>query len=296
MQHHEAIIIDALDSSLFETLANKAFRYALISVPFTFNRMEKSKILPRIENIFKGKLAEEIFLTYCNSNFIKVDFDACTTPFWMPDQRDFLWLGGEWDLKNNFFYCSDAEFSKFDLTSLPALIPNNYDHDQWSKRNDTLLGQSKFMAYVFSFMRLNPDNKAFFKTLLNQNQIDFIQKVIEQYRTIPISKMASFETWFFKELTHLGTTKLLETCYQPEMIITACANARHYHLFQNTSANDDHYQFLEHSVWYEKMDKVVRFLDGKVVTTIRNKTCPVGFLPSFMSVVNLHTRQSIKTN
>jgi hypothetical protein len=288
MQYHEAIIIKAINPSLFQALALKAIRYAMISVPFTYNRMEKSNMLPRIENIFKGKLAEEIFYYYCQSQHIDVDFESCTTPFWMSDQRDFLWLGGEWDLKNNFFYCTDEAFENFDFTLFPALIPNKYDHDQWSKRNETLLYQSKFMAYVFSFMRLLPDNKAFFKILLDHRQLDFIHHVAEKYHHLPYSKMASFETWFFQQLDPSTNLEVIEIYYQPEMILTACANARYYHLFQNTSVNDDHYAYLHDISWYEKKGKVVRFLDGKLVTTIRNKTCPIGLLPSFKSIALRH--------
>lgn len=285
MELHEAIIIRALNPMLFQALALKAVRYALISVPFTYNRMEKSHIFPRIENIFKGKLAEEIFYHHCQSQHIRIDFESCSTPFWMPDQRDFLWLGGEWDLKNNFFYCTDEDFENFDFTLLPALIPNTYDHDQWSKRNETLLYHCKFMAYVFSFMRLKPDKKAFFKISLDHRQLDFIYRVIEQYRNLPYSKMASFETWFFQQLDFSETSDVLEIYYQPEMILTACANTKYYHLFHNTSVNDDHYASLKDLPWYEKKDKVVRFLDGSLVTTIRNMTCPVGLLPSFSNVV-----------
>ena len=173
MERKEAIIVD-VPSDVYQQIAAKAVRYALISVGFTYNRMEKEVIMTRIENIAKGKIAEGLFSYYCESVDIGPDFDACTTPFWMPDQRDFLWYDGEWDIKNNFITCSDSDFDTLDFTSLPALIPNKFDGDQWSKRNDQYHKKSRYTAYLFTFMRLKPDDKKFVKIFLTEDQLQFI--------------------------------------------------------------------------------------------------------------------------
>ena len=53
VERKEAIIVD-VPSDVYQQIAAKAVRYALISVGFTYNRMEKEVIMTRIENIAKG--------------------------------------------------------------------------------------------------------------------------------------------------------------------------------------------------------------------------------------------------
>ena len=285
MERKEAIIVD-VPSDVYQQIAAKAVRYALISVGFTYNRMEKEVIMTRIENIAKGKIAEGLFSYYCESVDIGPDFDACTTPFWMPDQRDFLWYDGEWDIKNNFITCSDSDFDTLDFTSLPALIPNKFDGDQWSKRNDQYHKKSRFTAYLFTFMRLKPDDKKFVKIFLTEDQLKFIANTGTRLGPAYHGRMPFEEGWFFEQLNERGGAYRYSLSYYPEFIITASANARYWSLFENTSVHDESvYQNYESSPWYHKSETILRFLNGILVTRIRNKTCPVALLPAFSMIV-----------
>ncbi len=286
MTKDEVIIVKNIPKDIYSVIAYQAMNYALISIAFTYNRMEKSDLSTRIGNITKGKIAEGLFNYFCIEKGINLDFKSCATPFWMADMRDFLWLGGEWDIKNNFLYCSDRDFTKFDFTLLPALIPNKNDNDQWSKRNETYHLQSKFTAYVFTFMRLKPDDKHFFSLHISDAQYEFITSIASKYKNLAISEMPFAEQWFFDQFLSFGSTDLLTLRYYPELIITSCANARYWSLFKDTSIQDHHYQdHISGQKWYQKTDKIIKFLNGALVTKIRNKTCPVGLLPSFQHII-----------
>jgi hypothetical protein len=286
MTSDETIIIKNIPKDIYTKIAYQAVRYALISVAFTYNRMQKNDLISRISNITKGKIAEGLLYEYSKQIGISLDFQACATPFWMSDLRDFIWLGGEWDIKNNFIYCSDTDFENFDWTTLPALIPNKNRYDQWSKRNDTYHEESRFSAYIFTFMRLKPGRKNFFTLHISDAQYDFLSSIYAKFGMTSIVQIPFAESWFYDEWSNLGNDECIAMQYYPELIITACANARYWPLFKDTSIVDEfHYQdYLQNTPWYQKSDQILKFLNGVLVTKIRNKTCPVGLLPSFKQI------------
>lgn len=287
MTKDEVIIVKNILNDDYTSIAIDALKYALISVAFTYNRMEKNDLNTRIANITKGKIAEGLFHKYCADNGIYLDFQSCTTPFWMPDLRDFLWLGGEWDIKNNYFYCDEHEFQHFDTTLLPALIPNKNINDQWSKRNENHHADTRFTAFVFTFMRLHPLNKHFFNIKITEDQYQLISAISSKYNRIHSMEMPFSEQWFFDQLHAMSDEKMLTMNYFPELIITACANARYWTLFQNTSIDHRHYQdHLTDQSWYRKKNNVLSFMDDKMITKIKNKTCPIHLLPSFHQLVH----------
>lgn len=284
MTNYEVICV-SIAPDVFSKIVIKAFRYALISVGFTYNRLEKNDIISRIENIIKGKIAEGMIEAYSDLNNIGMDFRSCATPFWMPDLRDFLWLGGEWDIKNNFVYCSESELQYFDFTLLPALVPNKFDPDQWSKRNDLLHTESRYNAYLFSFIVLQPEKKKFFNIQLSPKHSAFLMQTGEKYKSNRYGGMPFDEKDFFNKLASYGDYSI-EMAYYPKLYITACSNARYWSLFQNTSIKDC-YAYRDYGMknWYKVENNILSFLNGKLVTKIKNKTCPIALLPSFESVV-----------
>ncbi len=289
MTPDEVIIFKNVKPEVFMILAQQAIKYALVSVAFTYNRMDKNKLSDRINNITKGKIAEYLFFHYCGQNGIKVEPDPCHTPFWMPDNRDFFWLGGEWDIKNNYFYCSDKDFKSFDCTLLPALIPNKSTYDQWSKRNHHLITSSRFNAYVFTFIRLDPKERLFFNTNLNEDQLMFIISIVNTFNKGVQKEMPFDDSWFFQTLNEKGPTNYISLRYCPELIITGCANPRYWHLFRDIPPEDvsnPYLNYQDNSNWYHNQHGVVSFLNGVFVTKIRNRVCPVSFLPSFQSIVH----------
>jgi hypothetical protein len=289
----EAIIIDKLPTLVYHNIATEAVRYALISVCFTYDRMDKQALMPRINNIFKGKLSEGIFYHYCAEHNIPINHQDCATPFWLPDLRDFVWLNGEWDLKNNFFYCNDDDFQKFDFTALPALIPNKSWNDQWSKRDDLHMNDTRFCAYLFSFMRLKPNGKPFFRIELSGEQVDFLCYVNTHFEQSPYGLMPFEAQWFYEQMAQKGSTEFIHLNYYPEMILTACANARYWSLFKNTSATEEHGHYISHfpaKNWYKVDGSILKFVDDALITKIKNMTCPIALLPSLKSLIGRYLR------
>jgi hypothetical protein len=55
------IIRIQIENSIYDRLMAESVRYAIISLPYTINRMNLIDIQSRITNIAKGKISENIF-------------------------------------------------------------------------------------------------------------------------------------------------------------------------------------------------------------------------------------------
>ena len=92
------IIRIQIENSIYDRLMEKSVSYALISLPYTINRMRLRDIQSRITNIVKGKISEKLFIHFCEQNEIPVQTEKCQTPFYLPDKRDFILGREEWDI------------------------------------------------------------------------------------------------------------------------------------------------------------------------------------------------------
>ena len=132
------IIRIQIENSIYDRLMAESVKYAIISLPYTINRMNLIDIQSRITNIAKGKISENIFLHFCDLNEILVNTKNCETPFYLPDKRDFILGREEWDIKNNFLRHDGDILLTEDYLNLPGLVPNRGSWDQWSKKNSCL--------------------------------------------------------------------------------------------------------------------------------------------------------------
>jgi hypothetical protein len=82
-----------IENRLYERLVLEAVEYAILSLPYTINRMELKETSTRIVNIAKVKLSETLFIHFCRANEILLRIDTCQTPFYQPDRRDFILAG-----------------------------------------------------------------------------------------------------------------------------------------------------------------------------------------------------------
>ena len=58
MKLNEVILIDSIPKDMYEKILLESLEYAVLSIPFTINRMGIDFIERRVLNIIKGKLAE----------------------------------------------------------------------------------------------------------------------------------------------------------------------------------------------------------------------------------------------
>jgi hypothetical protein len=259
------IIIDDLSDRLEASIVNKSINYALISISYTYNRMDLDKLAQRIQNITKGKIAEHLFQYYLVQQKTQVDFKSCQTPFYLPDKRDFLMGEYEWDIKNNFVRTPQKLLAK-EVIELPALIPNKpstpYFVDQWEKRLEMKHPTSKGTRFVFTFME-RPVKKDFLEISVHQKLKEFYYNIRKKHPFKRDKKAPFAESWFWNEISKVDFPKFL-LHQKLRLFITAWAGEEQFPLFFNT----------------EK-----RSFNGKIYTRIRNKSIKIHRLPAFKDLV-----------
>ncbi len=264
MLANDIIIIDNIPKRIQDGMVNKAINYALLSISFTYNRMDLDKLANRIQNITKGKIAELMFHFFMQKNQLGVNFSSCQTPFYLPDKRDFLMGEYEWDIKNNFVRSANI-LSPEQLVELPALIPNRpaskYFTDQWEKRTEMKHSTSQGARYVFTFME-RPVRNDFIDVHIHPNLKLFFERIKKEFPYLKKDQAPFTESWFWNEMSKVDfpTYELKQTL---RLYITSWAGVEHFKYFYDT----------------EKLN-----FDQLIYTLIKNKTIKVHRLPSFASL------------
>lgn len=271
MQETENIIVNGIDKDTYLSLCREAVEYAIISIPFTYNRMGVRGLRRKISNIAKGKLAEGLFFYFCESNQIAINRVAGKTPFFIPDKTDFVFKNTEWDIKNNFIYHKgDYLFKKY-YKWLPALIPNHSARDQWSKRDQSVLSESYDKKYLFTFLKASDsieERKQLIEIHLSEKQVTYLSELYEKFKNnrrpkeIPMDE-SSFLHQFYKGENRALLFKLKAF---PQLIITGYAGAAHWHHFKDSG---------EKRIWN----------NGLMRTVINNSYSRIHKLPSFASLI-----------
>jgi len=269
MNENEIIVVKNIPHENYYKITLDAVKYAIISIPFTIDRIGLRNRNKQIFNIAKGKLAEGLFKFFCKKNNIDANFDNCETPFYQIDKRDFLLGDSEWDQKNNFIYHSSDQLTSHLYTDLPALIPNRPNRkDQWQKRTDHCFKSTKSVKFLFTFMKATDKNNRrnnFFTINLSGKQLDFLEKLYNKYNGLPQNGKPFGINDFWEEMTYLKDDQIsFRLIDEPNLVITAYSDSNHWNLFFDTK------------------NKI--FLDGILRTKIRNKTCYLKQLPSFLSL------------
>jgi hypothetical protein len=261
-----------VEKDQFELIANDAFKYAIISSPFTINRMGLDGLNKRIANITKGKLAEKLLDAFFKNQNIKVDFNSCETPYYQIDRRDFLWRDFEWDLKNNFLTNSELELDEKTMSQLPCLIPNRKAGDQWDRRNKLYFNSPKGSAYLFSFMigRLinGPLENELIQVNLSKDQTKWLSELNEKYSGRSFKNEPLIQNDFWKAWEEIDIPELhqsFEIGFNSPIYFTAIANAADWPIF--------------------KLKKPQAFAKGIFKTRIDNMATEVEKLRSLSSII-----------
>lgn len=270
MKETEVIIVNGIDSNTYLSICRDAVSYAIISIPFTFNRMGVRGLNRKITNIAKGKLAEGLFFYFCESNGIPVNNSVVQTPFYLPDKADFILQNMEWDIKNNFlFHKGDYLFKKY-YKWLPALIPNNSKLDQWSRRDRLALSGPTEKRFLFTFLKGADELGSYDQLIqihLSRRQEAYLAELYQRFKfnrrpkTMPIDEPAFWRN-FFKE-DNPGT--LFKLAAQPPLIITGFAGKSEWSSFKDSGKD---------RIWN----------DGLLRTVINNSYARIHKLPAFASL------------
>jgi hypothetical protein len=292
MSENEVIIVNGIPSHVYDSLVDEGVRYAVISLPFTVDRIELKNIKHRVLNIAKGKIAEGLFQYFCSQNNINPDFSTCSTPFWTIDKRDFLLGNDEWDIKNNFVYHAKDTLKSY--TQLPALVPNKKATDQWSKRNKMAFDHTAQVKFLFTYLKNadlsgNKRGKEFLEINLTMAQEILLQELYlnAQANESLLTCEPYTEEWFWSQMKAKGIRQHYTLNFRPQLIITGYADNSTFPLFKDTGKFSAlNYQNYTQPLWYQRAYTTgsINFLKGTIWTTITNATCPVAELPSFYSL------------
>jgi hypothetical protein len=290
MTEQEVIIVNGIPEKEYAALVEQSVRYALISLPFTSDRINIVDLKARALNIAKGKVAEQLFRYFCECNSIELDFEACATPFWRIDHRDFVLGDDEWDIKNNFIYHRGNCYDRY--TQLPALIPNRFRGDQWTKRKTHEIFYSLQIKYLFTFLKNADLTKGergadFLQLHLSPGQEEFLKELHARYKGEVQRRQPFTEAWFWEKMHQLGSQPLYTLRSQPQLIITAYADGSTFGKFQDTGGGCTAFYYKDYCKpdWYKVCKNgTIDFMAGTMMTRIKNATCPIAELPSFYSL------------
>ncbi len=290
MAKDEIIFYEVNDENKIKDIVDKSVKYAILSLPFTINRMEIEDVDRRLLNIIKGKIAEYMFFDFCDEKGINIDKDSCSTPFYQVDKRDFLFGDYECDIKNNYIWKTEG----LEYIKLPALVPNRHDFDQWSKRNESYFG--KKVMFLFTFieqgeLRNGMRNYTFLEIKLDDHQKELLRETCNTYQGKPQNEppFDFDEDEFLEEFFKTNQTIVAKYPKPIKLIITGYATKEEFDLFKDTNGKGTPTNYMNYpwQNWYEQTDNGAKFLNGVIITKIKNATCPIYLLPSIKSLFSL---------
>lgn len=283
MEAADVITYQASSTDALKQALSKSLDYALLSFPFTVNRMNLRNPKSRISNILKGKLAEALLELYARENEIPMDFSAGETPFYTSDIFDFKLGDTAFDLKNNFVNANET-LSLDTYLHLPALVPNRFDGDQWTKRTLSPKGATK-RAFVFSFIAQGASyTTPLFKVKLEPEQVNFLVNILEKFDELEIAEAPFSQEWFYDEINRRGPKPAVELMRKLELVVCGMAGNGEFDRFLDTDGAEHFGYAMYQKRWYAVRPKTgLSFMNGLVTTKIKNATCPMAALPSFKS-------------
>jgi len=255
-----ALFFDQIDPDVVCDAKQSALEYALISKPFTYNRM-RLPIRQCVENIAKGKFAEALVVSVLKRGGLAIDVDSCQTPFWSRDRRDFVLGNREWDVKSLYLHRLPPNHR---FEECPALIPNKSSNDQWASR-EMMYVPTAVAGPCYMFVFFGPVSV---QINLNKRQEEFLFALCTRYREAESCSEPFAREWFFDEFPNLAHVSI-DLSTSPIMAITGVASSGEWGRFVRRPAGPI-------------------IVDGVQVyrTSIENMACRAGDLPSFISIAD----------
>lgn len=292
MTEEEIIIVDQIPDADYYRITEHCVKYAMISLPFVYDRIHSENILRRIHHMASSRLGKSLFRYFCEQNGLYADFASCTTPFWQEDLRDFVYAGHEWEVMNNFITHPEELLHQFKYVQLPSLIPNHRPSDPWPKKNEPKIFETIGSIFLFTFMRNTvPENTAVGRSFLDihmsKQQQEFMEALYAKFKGYPQTTQPYVKEWFRDELAKRGDMNFFTLKEKPHLIITAYAGSKQWRLFHQTGPQQTHLSYNDFISphWYSRHENgPVIFLNNTLKTNITNATCPVAKLPSFLSL------------
>ena len=273
----------AQSEKLQEALQNEVGN-ALISFPFWANRKKIKNVKFGIHNFLKNRLSKNLFALFAEEQSLKLDFKAGDRLFSHSPLFDFSFGNTAWHIQNSFVQ-NPKPLPAEEYVYLPALIPNNFKNDSWSKRNDKPEGLGD-TGYLLTFLNEDTDKtKSLFDLHIDHGIINFLNTLKLQYEDQNTRKSPYSETWFWNEFLKIGEIPKIRLNTIPTLVIGGVSQERHFGYFADTDEKANLCYRLYRGKWYENMEEGgLSFCKGLIQTKIKNATCPMAALGSFASV------------
>lgn len=257
---NDIIIWNDFDVKDYDIAINKAVVYAILSVPYTYDRLglgyDNDGIRERIKNITKGKVAEYLFELYCKSKGIKISRKDNETPFWRYDKNDFIINDMIIDVKNNIIRNGNT-FIKDEVLNFPALVPCDQVNGHIKPVN---------FAYVFTFMLDND----FFTIDLNDDTLQYISKLNNFCCGKQLDSKPSYfkdkESYFreiFRKFGGIKTQKIVIINNHPDLIIGGIE-------FYNHKDFENKFDVVNSGTLFKYESGYIRTRVGNYMTKVKN--------------------------
>lgn len=246
MNSDEIILYKINDSAEQKKIMNMAIDYAILSIPFTFDRLGNRNLTKNILNIAKGKFAESYFYSYCDSQDLNYECGPVTTPFYQADKKDFVLNDFEWDIKNNFLVHDEHTLNANEYLDQLALIPNRGAWDQWSKRNSKNLQDTKGTGYVFTYMKKGTpnDKNEFLKINMNLAQKNLMLDLYEKYEGKNQHQKPYGDDEFWEKFYSVGPEYNYELTEFPTLVICGIALENDFQKFRQIKPSSIYSKYL----------------------------------------------------
>ena len=246
MNSEEIIFYKISEVEEQKRIMNTAIDYAILSIPFTLDRLGNRNLTKNILNIAKGKFAENYFYSFCDSKGIKYDSKPVTTPFYQADKKDFVLNDLEWDIKNNYLVHSGNTLNVNEYLDQLALIPNRGPWDQWSKRNSKNLLETRGAAYVFTYMKKGSpnDKNEFLKINMSLEQKNFMLDLYEKFEGKNQHQVPYGADEFWEKFYSVGPKYSFELTEFPSLIICGIALENDFQKFRQIKPSSVYSKYL----------------------------------------------------
>lgn len=253
----------------YDRILRKSVHYAVLSYPFTQQRVEWRLIKNKIHRIAKGHFARSLFRYLAEQSDWPLQFRG-SHHFFQAKLYDFEALDLEWHIIHQFIHHPPHQLAAEKYAALPALIPNRYPGDLWDRRNLVYRETMKASAFIFTFMRENEvyrRHHSFFDFSLMPDHILFLKELRNAYGNERIKDQPFEQQWFWDEMDQRGGPIGLTVYRRPPLVLSGMASTRQFPLFAAEHAKFQDYE------------------NGTLYSLIPNFQCEIKQLPSFYELI-----------
>jgi len=266
------------DTGKLETALNDAFKAVMISLPFSagyYNSKQKSSL---IKKQIQNRIPHILFNLFAEERELIIEKQY--VQFWQTPIYDFIFHDTAIRIVHQWVNAGSLLPAEKYVT-LPALIPNRYESDIWDERNETP-SHLKNRSFLFTFTQCN--NYLTPEILIKPEILKFYESVEKKYGRWKSADKPFSEQDFWAAFAEIGELPHLSFRHVPTLIIAGIAGENEFSFFADTDAKTHHGYRLYQGQWYQNdPGGGLSFCNGLIKTHIKNATCPMEALPSFLS-------------